>query len=83
MRCALLVSDPADVAGGSGTTVAVARLRHALTDTGVSVPVLRPASRRLGGTVARWRFNRAVLDHRLLEYDAVLGVNGDGWREIF
>lgn len=79
MRLALLTSEPLDVARGSGTAVAIARLRDGLEREGVAVPVLTPPRARHNGTVARWRFNRSLRGMSFREYDAVLGVNGDGW----
>ncbi len=79
MRYVLLTSESADVARGSGTAMAVARLRAALAGEGVVVPVVRPNRLWPSQTFARWTFNRALRSHRFLEVDAVLGVNGDGW----
>jgi glycosyltransferase involved in cell wall biosynthesis len=80
MRLALLTSEPAGTALGSGTAVALRRLRSALALLGVEAPVLRAGPSMLGATAARWRFNRALSPRLLDGYDAVLGVNGDGWR---
>lgn len=66
-----------DVAHGSGTAVAIARLRQALADAGVSAPVL--------GAHAPWRQAIAgpgAADGEdvtaLREYQAILGVDGAG-----
>src|SRR5437870_10059353 len=80
MRLALLTSEPADTARGSGTAMALSRLRTALALCGVEAPVFRAAPSPAGSTVARWRFNRTLSARSLDGYDAVLGVNGDGWR---
>ena len=79
MRFALLTAEPADVARGSGTAVAVACLRDALTAHGVSAPVLRPGG-HLPQTLARARLHRQIARSALAGADAVLGVNGDGWQ---
>src|SRR5437667_11896001 len=80
MRLALLTSEPADTARGSGTAMALTRLRAALALSGVEAPVLRAAPTVLGATFARWRFNRTLAPRALDRYDAGLGVNGDGWQ---
>ena len=79
MRFALLTAEPADVARGSGTAVAVARLRDALMAHGVSAPVLRPGG-HLPQTLARARLHRQIARSAFAGADAVLGVNGDGWQ---
>lgn len=60
--------------------MALTRLRAALALCGVEAPVLRAAPTVPGATFARWRFNRTLAPRALDRYDAVLGVNGDGWR---
>jgi glycosyltransferase involved in cell wall biosynthesis len=80
MRCVIVTSEPADVARASGTAVAVSALQHALLTAGVAAPVIRPRHVRPSGTAARWRFNRQLRSQRLLDVDAILGVNGDGWQ---
>jgi glycosyltransferase involved in cell wall biosynthesis len=40
---------------------------------------MRADQRRRSATVGRWRFNHDLDAARLNGYDAVLGVNGDGW----
>ena len=60
--------------------MAVTRLRAALALCGVEAPVLRAVPTVLGATFARWRFNRTLTPRALDRYDAVLGVNGDGWQ---
>jgi phosphatidyl-myo-inositol dimannoside synthase len=67
------------VARASGTAVAIARLRDALAKLDVTTAVFRASSHR-SQTIARARFHRELRDARLDDYDAVLGVNGDGWR---
>jgi glycosyltransferase involved in cell wall biosynthesis len=79
VRYVLLTSESADVARGSGTAMAVARLRAALAVEDVVVPVVRPNRLWPSQTFARWAFNRALRSRRFLDVDAVLGVNGDGW----
>lgn len=79
MRLLLAASEPLDIARGSGTAMAVARLRVALHAAGVSVPILAPPRRGPSATFDRWRFNRRA-DRIGGGYDAVLGVGGDGWR---
>ncbi|HEY4869795.1 MAG TPA: glycosyltransferase family 4 protein [Candidatus Dormibacteraeota bacterium] len=79
MRYVLLTSESADVARGSGTAMAVARLRAALAAEDVVVPVVRPERLWPSQTLARWTFNRGLRSRRFLDVDAVLGVNGDGW----
>jgi len=59
--------------------MAVKRLRDALAGSGVEVPVMRADQHRRGATLGRWRFNRGLDAARLNDYDAVLGINGDGW----
>jgi glycosyltransferase involved in cell wall biosynthesis len=78
VRLLLISSDPLDVEHGSGTAMAIARLRSALAGSDVDVPVLTPARRGRSATLTRWRFNRRVAVRQ--RYDAVLGVGGDGWR---
>ena len=79
MRLALLTSEPGDTERGSGTAMALTRLRAAFALCRVEAPVLRAAPARMSATFARWRFNRALASRALDGYDAVLGVNGDGW----
>src|SRR5437870_3416363 len=79
MRFLLLTAEPADVARASGTAVGIARLRDALAKHGVSAPVARPGG-RLMQTLTRARFHRQLMRAALAGYDAVLGVNGDGWQ---
>ncbi len=79
MRYAILTSEPGDVARGSGTAVAIWRLRNALQAQGVHAPVFRPRSVWPSSTIARRRFNTSLRAQPFLDYDAVLGVNGDGW----
>jgi phosphatidyl-myo-inositol dimannoside synthase len=79
VRFLLLTSEPADVELGSGTAMAVEQLRDALGGIGVEVPLIRADQHRRSATVGRWRFNHHLDAARLNDYDAVLGVNGDGW----
>ena len=58
--------------------MAIARLRAALARRGVQVPIVQ-AQRRGSATMQRWRLNRSLRAARLPGYDAVIGVNGDGW----
>jgi glycosyltransferase involved in cell wall biosynthesis len=78
VRLLLVASDPLDVARGSGTAMAIARLRAALLSADVSVPVLTPPAHPRSATLQRWRLTHAAPP--VGGYDAVLGVNGDGWR---
>src|SRR5207302_6414451 len=41
--------------------------------------VVRTGRHPLGATAARWRFNHTMSARLLNRYDAVLGINGDGW----
>src|SRR5258708_7087631 len=80
MRLALLTSEPAGTALGSGTAMAVRRLAAAPPPRGGPGAGLRARAAGLGGTMARRRFNRELSQRCLDGYDALLGVNGDGWR---
>jgi len=80
MRLLLVTSGPLDVSRGSGTAMAVSRLRAALRAADVSVPVLAPRRRGRSGTLGRWRFNRSLRARDLNRFDAVLGIDGDAWR---
>jgi len=80
MRLALMTSEPLDVARGSGTAMALQRLRSALALRDVSTPVISPRRHTGSHTVDRWLFNRDLRARDLDRYDAVLGVNGDGWQ---
>lgn len=73
MRFLVLAAEPLDVARGSGTAMAVMRLRRALADAGVSVPLLMD-SHRVPWSGA-WRGPA-----RSHDYDALLGVGGAGWQ---
>jgi glycosyltransferase involved in cell wall biosynthesis len=59
--------------------MAVQRLRDALAGIGVEAPMMRADQHRRSATLGRWRFNHGLDPARLNDYDAVLGVNGDGW----
>lgn len=80
MRYVIVSSEPAGAARGSGTAVAISRLRAALRDAGVSAPVMRPKAIGVSQTLTRARFNDRLAQRELFDTDAVLGVNGDGWR---
>src|SRR5438132_13940602 len=80
VRPLLLTSESVDVARGSGTAVAINRLRAALRAAGSDAPVMSARRSFAGATLARWRFNRTLSATVLTRDDAVLGVNGDGWR---
>lgn len=67
------------MARASGTAVAIERLRDALAAQKVTTAVLRASAHR-SQTVARARFHRELRHARLDTYDAVLGINGDGWQ---
>jgi glycosyltransferase involved in cell wall biosynthesis len=54
-------------------------MRDALAGIGVEVPVMRADQHRRSATLGRRRFNHNLDAARLNDYDAVLGVNGDGW----
>lgn len=77
MRAVLVTSEPGDVRRGSGTALAAANLVDALAANGVALPVIRARPHRLGHSAARIEFNRDLAGHRL-DYDAVLGIGGDG-----
>jgi glycosyltransferase involved in cell wall biosynthesis len=77
MHPALLTSEPADVRHGSGTAVAAANLVEAFALNGVSLAVVRARPQRLGHSAGRARFN-VELRRRRLDYDALLGIGGDG-----
>ncbi|MBV8086553.1 MAG: glycosyltransferase family 4 protein [Chloroflexi bacterium] len=69
---------PPDVASGSGTTVSQNRLVDALALVGVHAEVLYTSrfASTPEGLVERERANRAL---RFDGYDAVLGIDGEGW----
>jgi hypothetical protein len=81
MRIAIVTSEPLDVARGSGTALAIAALRDALRLAGVETAVIAPRSVASGSPLARLRFNRSLEVRMLNRYDAVIGINGDGWRQ--
>jgi glycosyltransferase involved in cell wall biosynthesis len=60
--------------------MAVHRLREALALRGVQMPVVLPSPHGPSRTWTRFRFNRELRAASFADYDAVLGVNGDGWR---
>ena len=72
-RLAIVMRGSLDVARGSGTAVAVTRLRRALSGAGVNSAVYRV---RRYGAPARANASRARA--QLAGYDAVLGVDGAG-----
>ncbi|MBV8194825.1 MAG: glycosyltransferase family 4 protein [Candidatus Dormibacteraeota bacterium] len=77
MRLLILSAEPLDIARGSGTAMAIAQLRRALSTSGVDAPVIvwnRAAPLlSLGGA----RIGTRRLPN--LDYDAILGIDGVGW----
>ena len=72
-RVAIVTRGALDVARGSGTAVAIVRLRRALVEAGVISAVVTEPSWRVAA------FGRPARDHvELAGYDAVLGIDGAG-----
>src|SRR3989442_13128985 len=79
MRLLLTTAEPLDVERGSGTAMAIGRLRAALASRGVSMPILAGSRSPRRSVTMRARTNGLGMRFRE-DYDAVLGVAGHGWQ---